>query len=284
VQTGVEGRRNLKLATMVGRETAHLAFNHRETQDAARVARGIGGNRPADDHLVAYIRVHRAAMVADRFEKETRDEVVHPKLAHCFGKPCRVGDVERYHDQVLADWTMVDPKNDAGEKRAADQPPRLGHDANDQGESKADQDDSRQPDGQPKRGERVEMIGLPVEQKLQGQVNNNHRSGHNRRSDDKFARERQSSQHRAQSGPRARRKPICTARTVKATPALCSPLRRKVATSRLSVGSNRKRYATPTARPASNEAIKMPVWRAACRRKFKRPMLRLPALTEACTH
>ena len=51
------------------------------------------------------------------------------------------------------------------------------------------------------------MIGLPVEQKLQGQVNHDHHGGHNDRSDDEFARERKSSQRRAQSVLRARRKP-----------------------------------------------------------------------------
>src|ERR1700722_19286747 len=171
VQPCAEGRRNLKLATIVGREASHLAFNRKETQDASRIARVIGCNRPADDDLVADIGMHRAAMVADRFvdiEKETRYEVVHPKLAHCFGKARRVGDVEKHHDQLLADRTMVGPQNDAGEKRAADQPPRLGHDADNEGESKADQDDSGQGDGQPERGEPVEMIALPVEQKLQG--------------------------------------------------------------------------------------------------------------------
>ena len=113
MQPCAEGRRNLKLATIVGREASHLAFNRKETQDASRIARVIGCNRPADDDLVADIGMHRAAMVADRFvdiEKETRDEVVHPKLAHCFGKARRVGDVEKHHDQLLADRTMVGPR------------------------------------------------------------------------------------------------------------------------------------------------------------------------------
>ena len=61
---------------------------------------------------------------------------------------------------------MVGSQKDAGEKRATDQPPRLGHDADDQGESKADQDDSGQGDGQPERGEPAKMQGLPVQQKL----------------------------------------------------------------------------------------------------------------------
>ena len=128
-----------KSRRVVGREAGHLAFNREETQDAARIARGIGSNRPADDHLVADIGVHRAAVVTDRsvdIEKEARDEVVHPKLAHCFGKARRVSDIEKHHDQLLANRTMVGPQNDACEKRAADQPPRLGHHADNQGDNR----------------------------------------------------------------------------------------------------------------------------------------------------
>ena len=46
VHPGAEGRYNIKLATVVGREASQLAFNREETQDAARIARGIGSNRP----------------------------------------------------------------------------------------------------------------------------------------------------------------------------------------------------------------------------------------------
>jgi hypothetical protein len=57
VQPAMEGRRDLKVAVF-GREVSHRAFNRNETQNAARVTRGIGGKRPGNDDIVADVDVH----------------------------------------------------------------------------------------------------------------------------------------------------------------------------------------------------------------------------------
>jgi len=86
-------------------------------------------------------------MIGDRFvdiEEEAGDQVMHLELAHFLGEPRRAGDVEEHHDQLFADWTMISPKDDAGEHRAADQPADLGERSEHERYGKADRHDPRQ--------------------------------------------------------------------------------------------------------------------------------------------
>ena len=144
VDSGPEGRSDAELRLVVGREARDPALDREEAREAARVARRVVGHRPADDHLVADIGVHRAAEVADRLvdvEEEARDEIVHPELAHRLGEARRIGEVEEHHDQPPPGRTMIGPEENAGQKRAADQPLDLGRHADDHREGEAHRDD-----------------------------------------------------------------------------------------------------------------------------------------------
>jgi hypothetical protein len=54
-------------------------------------------------------------------KKKRVKEVVNAQLAQFLGERRRVGEIEKHHDQLLADWPMIGTEHDTGEQRAADQ-------------------------------------------------------------------------------------------------------------------------------------------------------------------
>ena len=136
VQPGAKGRRNAELGLIVGSEAGDLGLDRKEARDAARVAGGLVGNGPADDHLVADIGVHSSLKVADRFidvEEEPGDQVVDLHFAHRLREARRMGEIKEHDDQPLTGRTMIGPEQNAREQFAADQPPGLDHHADDHG-------------------------------------------------------------------------------------------------------------------------------------------------------
>src|SRR5690242_16188968 len=128
MDAGAEARRDAEFLLVSRRQFRHPVFNRKEALQRAGVPLRVDAERPGDDHRVADIGVHLAAIFGYRLvdiEKEFSDQIVDPELAHLFGKSRRGPDIEKHDDVLFALWPMVSAKQKAAEDAAADQPPKF---------------------------------------------------------------------------------------------------------------------------------------------------------------
>jgi len=113
MHTGAKLRHDAELALIALREADHLALNREKAGKTARIAHSIRGNRPGDDHFVADIGVHCAAVVIERLvdiEKEARKQLLNPQFTHLLSECGRASNVEKHHDQLFEGGAMVGPQ------------------------------------------------------------------------------------------------------------------------------------------------------------------------------